>query len=171
MYWVQLAMLAVSAVSAAGSAKAGKAAQAASNEAAYKSELQGARSEARSGIEAQYVVDRAREEANRIKQQATIKRGAQIAAAANSGVVVGNGSTQQMVDETMRLATQDAISAMMDGARGFTTGMTKASDAREAATAQAASYAAQGKSLLSQGISTALGTVSSGLSTYAANYK
>lgn len=155
MYWIQLAGLALSAVGTASSMSSARGASKSANAAAYRSELDGARQEARIGIEAQYEVQRAREEATRIKQQAVIKRGAQVAQMAASGVVVGNGSSQAMIDETIRLANQDAIAVMMDGARGFTVDTTRASDAREKAQSQAAAYAAQGKSLLSQGMSNA----------------
>jgi len=78
----------------------------------------GGRQKAQSEYESKIILEKSQEQARQVRAQAINVRGTQIATAASSGVLVGDGSSQDMVDEVSRLSEQDAVAYLWDGANG-----------------------------------------------------
>jgi hypothetical protein len=110
-----VAMAASAAMSAKG---ASDQADAQAEAGAYTAKSAG-RNRARSDFEAQQILDKSQEQARQVRAQAIAVRGKQIATQAASGIVVGDGSAQAMVDEVTQLAEQDAVAYLMSGANGY----------------------------------------------------
>ncbi len=110
-----VAMAASAAMSAKG---ASDQADAQAEAGAYTAKSAG-RNRARSDFEAQQIIDKSHEQARQVRAQAIAVRGKQIATQAASGIVVGDGSAQAMVDEVTQLAEQDAVAYLMSGANGY----------------------------------------------------
>ena len=68
-------------------------------------------------IEARGIEKEAQETAVRIYGKAAAVKGQQVAQLAASGVVVGDGSAQAVLDETDKLSRIDAMAAVMTGTR------------------------------------------------------
>jgi hypothetical protein len=81
--------------------------------------ISGGMAQAQSEYEAKNIIEQSQEQARLIRQKALMARGTQVATAASSGVLVGDGSTQTMVDEVSRLAEQDAVAVLWSGAAGY----------------------------------------------------
>lgn len=113
-------------------------------------------------VDAEYaanIKEQAEYEAKKIRGEAVRIRGTQVAQQAASGVLVGNGSTAAMVDETVRLAEEDAYITLYNGEKGFLQSMEQGRLNAMEGRARADSYAAQGRaSLLSGASSLALNT-------------
>lgn len=156
MIWVAVGM---AAVSMAASSYAGVQAQKGANAAGYESELAAARGQARITIESQYAREDALSQVQKIRGQSLQVRGQQMAAMANAGVVVGNGSTQAMLDETKRLTEQDAVVHLQMAARQVTSNDVRYRDTRDLAEANANSLAAQGRAARISGDAAAVSQV------------
>lgn len=163
MIWVALGM---AAVTMAASAKAGADAQNAQGAAATSATLQGARDQARVNIENKWTRDATRSEAQQIRAQSIQVRGSQMASMAKAGIVIGDGSTQSMLDETIRLTEQDAVAALQRGAKATTAGDIKYRDIGDKSAASAESIALLGKAqntgALASGIGNAAGILQAG---------
>lgn len=142
MIWVAVGM---AVVSMAASSYAGAQQQKAANKAAYANELQAARAQGRINIETQYAKEDLVSKVKQIRKDSLNARGQQMAAMAKAGVVVGNGSTQAMLDQTKRLTEQDAVVHMQMAARQVTANDIRYRDTRDLASASAESLAEQGR--------------------------
>lgn len=113
-------MAASAAASAAAAAKASSNAkkqgkinsQAAAYDGSLNSELR--------NIEAEEVTKQAETEADKIRTQAIAFRGSQTVQQAASGVVIGEGTAQAMIDRTSELATADVLATLYSGANKST---------------------------------------------------
>lgn len=83
----------------------------------YQTEA-GGRQRAQSEWEAEQIWKQAEQESSIIRSKAIQLRGTQVAQQAASGVMVGDGSAQAMLDETTKLAEQDVMATLYNGARG-----------------------------------------------------
>jgi hypothetical protein len=147
---MSFAAIAVGVVSAAVSAGMGMAQQSAANKAAgYTAEAAG-RQAAQSEYEAKLIVEQSKEDARKVRSSAIKLRGSQVAAQAASGVIVGDGSSQAMLDEVSQLSEEDAVSFLMSGANGF---ISKVQEGRFAAL----EGAFQSKQLITQGRNAMIG--------------
>lgn len=99
------------------------------------------------------IKEQAKQEADKIRSEAIVIRGKQVAQQASSGVLVGNGSTQAMVDETTRLAEQDAYITLYNGEKGYLKTMEEGRLMAMEGRARSESYRAQGTASLLSGIS------------------
>ncbi|BBL57005.1 virion core protein, T7 gp14 family [Methylomonas koyamae] len=106
------------AASAAMAAKSSSDQSSAQKKAGKYSAQSAGRQQAQAEYEAKQIMEQANEQARQVRAEAISVRGKQIANQAASGVVVGDGSAQAMVDEVTRLAEQDAVAYLMSGANG-----------------------------------------------------
>lgn len=98
------------------------------------------------------------QEANKVRAESVVFRGKQVASQASSGVLVGNGSAQAMVDETIRLSERDAYTILYNGEQGYLFTMDQSRLNQMAGRAQSEAYQAQGQASLLSGISSAAST-------------
>lgn len=66
-------------------------------------------------MEAEDVTNQAQTEADKIREQAIAYRGAQTVQQAASGVVIGEGTAQALLDRTSELATADVLATLYSG--------------------------------------------------------
>jgi hypothetical protein len=122
----------------------------------YQNEA-GGRQLAQSEWEAKQIWHEAEQQSKIIRTKAIQMRGTQVAQQAASGVLIGDGSSQTLLDETQKLAEQDVMSTLYNGARGV---LAKEEAGRLAA--QDARF--QSQQLYSAAQSTMIGATASGLS-------
>lgn len=79
----------------------------------------GGRAQAVSEFEAKQIEKQTSDEIKKVRRNAINYRASQVASQVQSGVVIGDGSTQALLDETTSLAEQDAIAIMYNGSRGI----------------------------------------------------
>lgn len=101
------------------------------------------------------IKEQAAYEAKKIRAEAIKIRSSQVAQQAASGVMVGNGSTQAMVDETTRLAEQDAYITLFNGEKGYLYSMEQGRLAMMESKARSRSIRDQGKASLLGSVSQA----------------
>jgi hypothetical protein len=83
----------------------------------YQTEA-GGRQQAQSEWEAEQIWKQAEDQARQIRAKAIQMRGQQVASMAASGILIGDGSSQALLDETTNLAELDAMATLYNGARG-----------------------------------------------------
>lgn len=108
----------------------------------------------------------AAQEAQKVRASAVQIRGKQIASQASSGVLVGDGSTHAMVDETLRLAEQDAWIIIYNGNKGYLKSMADGKLAQQAGQAQSSAYRDQARATTISGFGSLLSQTSSVINTY-----
>lgn len=116
---MSFAAIAVGVVGAAVSAGMGAMQQSAANKASKYGAQSAGRQQAQSEYEAKLIVEQSKEEAREIRANAVRLRGQQVAVQAASGVIIGDGSSQAMLDEVSALSEEDAVAVLMSGANGF----------------------------------------------------
>ena len=134
----------------------------ASNDAAQESYNRGEYQLANSMTEGRHVQEQAGEEARKILASALVLRGKQVATQAASGLLVGDGSSADMIDETERLAKEDTFITLMNGERGYLYKMEEGRLAKREADIQAKSYIKQGNASLLSAAGSAASSMSGG---------
>jgi hypothetical protein len=113
-----IAAVAVSAIGVGLSAYGASQQASAQKKAGSYAAKQGGIQQAQDEYTAKQIIEQAQEKARQVRSAAIKARGTQVATAAASGVLVGDGSTQTMVDEVTNLAEQDAVAYLWEGANG-----------------------------------------------------
>lgn len=110
---------AVTAVASIGMGLYGASQQASAQEdaAKYQSEA-GGRQRAQSEWEAKQIWVQGQEETRKVRSKAIQLRAQQVAGMAQSGIMIGDGSSQSLLDETTSLAEQDVMAVLYNAARG-----------------------------------------------------
>ena len=122
----------------------------------------GGRALAVSEFEAEQINKQAGFEVKKVRDASINLRAQQIASQAASGVVIGDGTTQAMLDETTALAEQDVMAILYNASLGK---MMKQEEGRLAASSsqfQARQLGKQSELTLLQGIASAGSTLASG---------
>lgn len=134
MSWIAVAGAVVAVGSAAYQAKtAGDASAKNADAVAY----QGALGKAMSELDAEAVESQTAAQVRQIKRQAVGVRATQMAQQAASGVIVGDGSAGQMIDQTEQLSSEDVLATMYSGANKAVSIRSGASLQEDASTRQA----------------------------------
>ena len=147
-------------VASIGMGVAGSMAQAsAQRKAGVQSARNAGMQQAQSEYEAQEAIRQSQEKARVIRSEAVKARANQVATAAASGVMVGEGSTQSMVDEVTSLSEQDVVAILWDGANGYISSTEEGRMARMQGEFQAKQANTMANATLIQGFGSALGQV------------
>lgn len=144
MPWFAVAGLAVSAVSAYGQYQAGQTAKKNAAAAAGEQAYEGYLNKDLRYQEADDVMTQAHTEADMIRAKAVAFRGAQAVQQAASGVMVGEGSAQTVVDQTTQLAMSDTLATLYSG-------VNKASSIRSGADMQTQASINSANSMMAEG--------------------
>lgn len=142
----------VSAIIGIGTAVGAYTGYRASEDAAEAAEQQAEARQQATQTEAANIQAAAELEVQQLYRDAVKYRSAQVARQGAAGVMVGAGSTQQMIDETTRLAEQDALVMLENAERGILAKREEGRLARMVGEANANAYQAQGIASIARGI-------------------
>lgn len=156
MWWLAVASMATSLIGGAKQAKA-------HTKSAWSSMETGAYNDAQKAVESDQIREAADLKAKQIKSSALFMRGKQIANQAASGVVVGDGSAQAMVEQTIALSSQDVFVELYNGAASSLYAMNAGKNYGIAAMAQSDAQDSAADSAIFQGVTSAAQT---GISAY-----
>ena len=148
------------------SLKASKADRRAAKLAARKQELLTERQVYLDERHAESIKEQSLQTAENIRADAIMIRSKQVASFASSGVMVGNGSAQAMVDETLKLSEQDVWITIYNGEKGYLTAMENGRLTEMAGNVQAAAYNTQADAARQHGYASLLSNTSSIISTF-----
>lgn len=95
-------------------------------------------------------------EAQKIRADAIRVRGRQMTQIAANGIVIGDGSAQALVDETLKLSEQDAYEALYEGSRKRSAAHFNAQKTLETGLAEARQIKSEGTSSLLSSVGSSL---------------